>query len=155
MIRLGQSLSDFAEQFLGLFQNYLTGNNQAWTQKYDEPLHDWNSWLQIVFKEHFSLSSDVDSSWAVYWKSEVLFLLIKRTRIEWETMSTPKWVILTNQLCLTQDESPKRKTIRILIQLQQSKAPKQNQSTLKFLILLQTARLLEKWLLKIKCFRCI
>lgn len=64
---------------------------------------------------------------------KVLFLLLKRTRIEWETMSTLKWVILTNQLCLTQDESLKRKTTRILnFQLQQSKAPKQNQSTPSF-----------------------
>lgn len=53
-----------------------------------------------------------------------LALLGKRTRMEWETVSTPDSVNLANPLSCTLDESPKRKTTETLIQLQQMKAPK-------------------------------
>ena len=54
-----------------------------------------------------------------------LSLLVKRTRVEWETMSTPVLVNLANQLSHTLDESSKRKTAKIFnLQLQQIKAPK-------------------------------
>lgn len=54
-----------------------------------------------------------------------LLLLIKIARMEWETTSTPYVVNLANQLFHTLEESPKRKTTKILnLQLQQIKAPK-------------------------------
>lgn len=71
--------------------------------------------------------------------------------MEWETTSTPYVVNLANQLFHTLEESPKRKTTKILnLQLQQIKAPKQKQNPPIFLLLLQRARALEKRLLQIQ-----
>ena len=60
-----------------------------------------------------------------------LSLLVKRTRVEGETTSTPDLVNLANQLAHTLDESPKRKTSKILnFQLWKMKFSKWNQNFL-------------------------
>ena len=69
---------------------------QACTQKSDNPIHDYYNQLQIVLKENSTLLSDVDSTWVsinpclllkhkLNW---VLSFLVKRTRTEWETISS-------------------------------------------------------------------
>lgn len=66
----------------------------------------------------------------LYWD---LFLLVKRTKMESETMFTSDLVNLASQLPLTLDEPPKRKTAKILnLQLQQMKGPKGNQNRPSF-----------------------
>ena len=53
--------------------------------------------------------------------------------MEWEMMSIPGLVNLPNQFAHTLNESPKRKTTKILnFQLQQIKAPKQYQTPFSF-----------------------
>ena len=48
-----------------------------------------------------------------------LSILVNRTRMEWETLSTSDQVNLVNQLSHTLDELPQRKTTKILnLQLQ-------------------------------------
>lgn len=58
-------------------------------------------------------------------------LQVKRTRIQRITLHTPDFVNLSNQLPYTLDESSKKKIAKILnLQLQQTKAPNQNQTLL-------------------------
>ena len=58
-----------------------------------------------------------------------IFLLVNRTRVEWETVSSPDLVNLINRL----SESPKRKTAKILhLQVQQMKVPKYYQNPPSF-----------------------
>ena len=62
-----------------------------------------------------------------------LSLLVKKTRMEWETVCTPDLVNLANELSPTLDDLSQRKTTRILNhQLQQMKAPKWNQNPPSF-----------------------
>ena len=59
--------------------------------------------------------------------------------MEWETMCTLDSVNLANQLSRTVDESPPRKITKILhLQLQQMKAPKQNENPLCYYYKKQT-----------------
>lgn len=50
--------------------------------------------------------------------------------MEQETMSTPDFVNLANQVAGTLDEAPKRKTAKINFQHWQIKVPKQNKNVL-------------------------
>lgn len=50
--------------------------------------------------------------------------------MEQETMSTPDFVNLANQVAGTLDEAPKRKTAKINFQRWQFKVPKQNKNVL-------------------------
>ena len=69
------------------------------------------------------------NSMLMNWPNQEFSLLVKRTRMERETMTTPGLVSLANQLSHTPDESSQRKTAKIHnLQLQQMKAPKQNQN---------------------------
>ena len=129
---------------------------QACTQKSDEPVYDSYNRFHIIFKANSGLSSDVDSTHVACNSmfsnrlTQNISLLVKRTRTEQENLSTPDSVNLINQLSHTLNESPKRKTDKILnLQLQQVKAPKWPPTHPEFLILLQKARTLEKNLLQI------
>ena len=79
-------------------------------------------------KKNFCLYSDVDTTQVAFNSMFIggqkwdFSLPVKNTRMEWEIMSTLDLVNLANQLTCTLDESPKRKTAKILnIQLQQIK----------------------------------
>lgn len=108
---------------------------QACTQKSDDPIHDYYNQLQIVLKENSTLLSDVDSTWVsinpmfINGLNWVLSFLVKRTRIEWGTMSTPYLAHLASQLTQTLDGSPKRKTT---IFKPPTKDSKQNQNPPSF-----------------------
>ena len=128
------------EQFLGLFQSLLIGTKfKLAHKKSDEPLHDYYNPIQNVFKGNSGLLSDVDStqvalnSMFINRLNRDLSLLVKRTRMEWETMSPSDLVNLANQFSHTLDELPKRKTAIILnLQIQQMKAPKPKQNPPSF-----------------------
>ena len=86
--------------------------------------------FRLFFKENSGFPSDVDSTQVVFNSMFIhglnwdLSFQIKRTRIEWKTVSTPDLVNLANQLSCTLDELPKRKTAEILnLQLQKMKVP--------------------------------
>ena len=60
-------------------------------------------------------------------------LLVKRTKIEWETLSTPDLVNLATQVSHTLAQSCKRKTAKILnVQFKQMEVPKQKQNPPSF-----------------------
>ena len=135
---------------------------QASTQKSDEPFHGYYNQLQIFFKENSHLPSDVESTWVAFNSMLVnilnwcLSFSVKRTRVEWETMSTPDLVNLANQLTRTLDESSKRKTAKILnFQLQLMKVPKQNQSPPNFCYYCEEPGHWKKDCHQLKCFRCL
>ena len=77
-----------------------------------------NNWLCIIFKENSSLPSDADSILVAFNSNFInglnqdLSLLVKRTKMEWETMSTLDLVTLPNQLSPTLP--PERETDKIL-----------------------------------------
>ena len=127
-IRLRQLLGKFIEQFLGLFQNYWLEQKSGFHTKSNKPVHEYYNLLQNVFEENYDLPPDVDSIWVAFNSmfinelNQDLSLLVKGTKIEWETMSTPDLINLANQLSHTLDESPKRKTAKIP-KLQQVKPP--------------------------------
>lgn len=93
-------------------------------------MHDDYHQLQIVFKENSGLPMDVESIQVAFnsvfsnrlnWH---LSLLVKRSRIEWETVSTLDLVNLANQLTCTIENSTKTKTTKILsFQFQQMGVP--------------------------------
>ena len=87
--------------------------------------------LQIIFKENSGLPMDVESIQVAFnsvFRNRLnwhLSLLVKRSRMEWETISTPDLVNLANQLTCTIENSTKRKTTEILsLQFQQMESPK-------------------------------
>ena len=56
MIRPGQSLGNFTEQIPRAFSKPVDWKTiQAFTQKSDEPVHDYYNQFQIVFKENSGL----------------------------------------------------------------------------------------------------
>ena len=77
--------------------------------------------FRLFFKENAGLSTDVDSTWVAFNSILInvlcwdLSLLVKKTRREWETMSTPDLVNLANQLSHIFDESHKRKNSKIQV----------------------------------------
>lgn len=101
---------------------------QAFTEKSTKSVHNCYSQHQIVFKENSSLPMDVKSTWIAFKSMLInrlnrdLSLLMKRTRIEWETIAMPDLVNLANQLAHTLNDSSKIRTTKILnFQLQQMK----------------------------------
>lgn len=121
MIRLGQSPDDFPGQFHRDFPKSVNWNKiRACTQKPNEPVHDYYNLLLIFFKKNSGLLSDVDSTQISFnlmfinGLNQDLSLLVKRIRMEWKSISTPDLVNLANQRSRIPDESPKRKTAKIL-----------------------------------------
>ena len=133
---------------------------QACTQKSGESAHGYYNQLQIVFKGNSGFPSHVDSTWGAF---NSMFtnglnrdfpLLVIRTRMERQSMSTPDLVNLTNQLSHTADESPPRKTTKMLnFQLQQMKAPKQDQNPPSFCYYCKEPGLWKRDCYKVKCSR--
>ena len=83
-----------------------------------------------------------------------LSFLVKRPGIEWETMSTPDLVNLTNQLSCTLDELPTRKTTKMInLQLQQMKTHKQNPKPPSFSYYCKQPGYWDQDCYKFKCFR--
>lgn len=128
--RAQQSLTDFPWQPLG-FPKTCWFKIQACTQKPREPVRDDYHQLQIIFKENSGLPMDVESIQVAFnsvFRNRLnwhLSLLVKRSRMEWETISTPDLVNLANQLTCTIENSTKRKTTEILsLQFQQMESPK-------------------------------
>ena len=114
-------LGNFIGQFLGLFQNLLIRTKFRIAHKnlislFMSIIIDF----RLFFKENAGLSTDVDSTWVAFNSILInvlcwdLSLLVKKTRREWETMSTPDLVNLANQLSHIFDESHKRKNSKIL-----------------------------------------
>ena len=72
----------------------------------------------IISKENYVLSADIDFSQVAFNSINGLNLdlsrLVKRTRTQLETMSSPDLVNLANQFS-TLDESPKKRLLRFLI----------------------------------------
>lgn len=109
------------------FSNTVDYNKiQAYTQRSEDPVHEYYNQFQIVLKENSSLSSEVHATWValnsmlINGLKQDLSLLVKRTWIEWETMFSPDLGNLVNQISL-----PPNKTAKILdLQLQQTKALK-------------------------------
>lgn len=85
---------------------------QGCIQRPDESVHNNCSQLKNVFKENFWSSFRCESTWVAFQSVFLtgliwdLSLLVKRTRIAWETMATPDLTDLENQLGVTLDESP-------------------------------------------------
>ena len=99
----------WVEQNLGLHRKHLMNL-----------LYDSYNRLQIIFNENSGLLSYVDSIQVVFNSMLIhglkwdLSFLVKRTRMEWETVPNPDLVTLANQLNCPLDESAKRKTTKIL-----------------------------------------
>ena len=72
----------------------------------------------IISKENYVLPADIDFSQVAFNSIDGLnwdlSCLVKRTRTQLETMSSPDLVNLTNQFS-TLDESPKKRLLRFLI----------------------------------------
>lgn len=74
--------------------------------------------LQIISKENSGLPLDVEFTWIAYNAMFVnrlnwdLFILIKRIRMEWKSMSTPDWINLVNKVTYILDDSNKRKSTK-------------------------------------------
>lgn len=96
---------------------------QAHTQKSDETVHDYYNQLHIIFKENSDILLDVDFTQVAFNTMFVnglnwaFSLLVTRIRMDLANVS--------NQLSPTPNESPQRKTAKILnFQPQQKKALK-------------------------------
>ena len=91
--------------------------------------------FRLFLKKILAFFSDADSTRVAFNFMLInelncdLSLLVKRTRMEWETTPIPDLVNLANQLSQTPDESPQKNMAKIL-QLQQMKGPKQNKTFL-------------------------
>ena len=99
---------------------------QAFTENPSEPMDDYYSQLQT---ENSGLFVNVESTWEDFMFIDRLngdlFLLVKRSRMEWETMSSPDLINLVNELTCTLGDQTKRKTTKVLnFQLQQMEAAK-------------------------------
>ena len=99
-----------------------------------ESVHDYYDQLQIAFRESSGLAMGVKSIWVAFncmvinGLNQDRSLLVRRTRMEWETVSTPDLVSLANQLSHTLDYSAERRSTKILnFELHQMEILRQNQ----------------------------
>lgn len=82
-------------------------------------MYDYYSLLQIVFKENSGFLMDVESTQVAFNSMFIkglnwdFSLIVKRARMEWETLSTSDSVNLANWLSYTLEDSTKRKTSKI------------------------------------------
>ena len=80
--------------------------------------------------------------------------MVKKTRMEWETISTSDLVNLASQLSPSLDESPKRKITKTLnLQIRQTKAHKHNQNSSGFCYYCKHPGHWERDCYKFKCFK--
>lgn len=108
MIRPGQLLGDFTEQFLGIFQSLLIGTEFRLYTKHLMNLFmttviNFRSLLKkiLVFLQMLIFYPGSFKSVFINGVNQDLCLTVKRTRMEWGTMSTPNLVNLANQLSHT------------------------------------------------------
>lgn len=150
LISLFPLLILISSHFYFLTHKYTKSHNHTYRKKLNQSLYTTSWILRITLAMLFVCKIYIAShAFSEIFHFSDLSLLVKRTRMEWETMPTPDLINLANKLSCTQDESPQRKTTKIHLQLQQMKAPKWNQNNSSFCYFCKDSGHWKLWLLQI------